>query len=175
MSDIVIFQRVKKSSITNNFSNYNLHKKGRVILGAPGIGKTTWVQKTQKPDKNGKRDWVDGDYLMSGRGFNTYYGEAKKFPPSSPEFELAYKRCDYAMEAARNMGFKLILALCWEYVPDAVVILPEKQHAEQIKGRKDLNINTVKTINTYFKKMAAEYKVPIFDNIPDAVKYCDNL
>ena len=43
---------------------YKNHKKGYVILGPPGIGKTTFV----KNQKGKKLDWIDSDDLLGELG-----------------------------------------------------------------------------------------------------------
>ena len=54
---------------------YKRHEKGMVILGPPGIGKTTFVRKDEREIiKSGdKLDWIDQDDLFGELGVEWHY------------------------------------------------------------------------------------------------------
>ena len=61
-----------RSPIYNNINKqYNIHKKGYIILGPPGIGKTTFV----KNQKEIKKNWIDRDFLFSKLGVKWHHNE----------------------------------------------------------------------------------------------------
>jgi hypothetical protein len=46
-----------------------------------------------------------------------------------------------------------------------------KKHKEYAKNRKDLNIKKLTEMSKIFKNHAKKNKIPIFDNIEDAINY----
>lgn len=98
---------------------YKKHKKGYFILGPPGIGKTFYV-KNQKT-----KNWIDQDDLFNELNINWHLNNNNN---NKDDFKLNYLRCDYMNEQTKLLGFRIIGALYWEYLPDAIVIPPLKQH-----------------------------------------------
>jgi len=145
---------------------YNKHDKGYVILGPPGIGKTTFVRN----QKGSKKDWIDQDDLFRDLGVQHHFNNKNK-----DDFRLNYLRADYMSEQTKQLGYRIIGALFWEYKADAIVIIPEKLHKQYLSKRKDLNLKTVTEIIKYLREHAKKYNIPIFDNILDATKYLENL
>ena len=145
---------------------YNKHDKGYVILGPPGIGKTTFVRN----QKGSKKDWIDQDDLFRDLGVKHHFNNKNK-----DDFRLNYLRADYMSEQTKQLGYRIIGALFWEYKADAIVIIPEKLHKQYLSKRKDLNLKTVTEIIKYLREHAKKYNIPIFDNILDATKYLENL
>jgi hypothetical protein len=144
--------------------NYKTHKKGYVILSPPGSGKTTFVK-----NQIGKRDWIDQDDLFKDLGVNWQLNKK-----NDKEFKLNYLRADYMSEQSKLLGYRIIGSLFWEYVPDAIVIIPLKLHKKYVSKRKDLNLKTVMTIGDFLLKQSKKHKIPVFDNIVDAVNYLEN-
>ena len=97
---IVAYKNIDKS--------YNKHEKGIVILGPPGIGKSTWL-KNQKKTK-GKKDWIDTDYLSTK--LNVKHNLNKTNPI---DFELGMRRSDYMLAQSKLLGYRIIGALFWDY------------------------------------------------------------
>jgi len=146
---------------------YNRHKKGIVILGPPGIGKSTWIR--NQPKVKGKKDWIDSDYLSFRMQLKHNLNRNNK-----DDFKLGMLRADYMLEQSKLMGYRIIGALFWEYDADAIVIPPLKQHLEYGKKRKDLNKNIIKDMRKIYSDHAKKLKIPIFDSIDKAVEYTIN-
>jgi hypothetical protein len=157
------FMFANGNKVYKNFDKYyKKHKKGYVILGPPGIGKTTYV-KNQEGDL---KDWIDSDDLLGELGVRWHQNESNPI-----DFELNYLRADYMLEQSKMLGYRIIGALFWEYKADAMVIPPLKIHKMYTESRKDLNIDKIKKMRKIFRGHAKKYKIPIFDNIEDAINY----
>ena len=168
--DNIVFSQKPNNYLKNTFSKFRTHEKGCVIFGAPGIGKTTYII-NQKP-KDGKKDWIDTDDLFGKKGTNAHFNAVNK-NPSSSAFKLNYLRCDYSLELCKSLGFRIIGALFWQHVPDAIVILSDVKHKEYLKKRKDLNLQMVNNVNQILRNIAKEHNVPIFNTIEEAVSHCN--
>lgn len=129
-----------KNILTDLRKKANTHKKGMVILGPPGIGKTTFV----KNQENTKQNWIDTDIILSK--LKAHSTTVHNYKVGSPEFILNYKRCDYSLLELKHSGFWVIGALFYD---------------------------TIKNIIKYMKKIAKDNKIPIFDSIEEAAKYCE--
>jgi GTPase SAR1 family protein len=132
-------------------------KKAYVILGPPGVGKTTFVKKQKE------KIWVDVDPLFSKLGVK-WHQNAK----NPVDMRLNYLRADYMLEQTKALGFCVIGALFWEFVPDAIVIPDLDTHKRYLKGRKNLNIEVVCKIRNLLKKKAKDFKIPIFKSCEEA-------
>ena len=166
----IIFSQKPNNYLEKTFSKYRIHQKGCVIFGAPGIGKTTYI--INQKLKDGKKDWIDTDDLLGKKGTNAHFNSVNN-NPSSDAFKLNYLRCDYSLELCKSLGFRIIGALFWKYIPDAIVILSDSKHKEYLKKRKDLNLEMVNNVNKILRNIAKKHKVPIFNTIEDAVNYCN--
>ena len=152
--------------------NYNKHKKGYVILGPPGCGKTTFIKNQSEKKKN----WVDADDLLGPNSLNVQWNLNSNNPD---DFKLAYMRADYMLEQSKLMGFRIIGSLFWEYKADAMVMPPLKIHKEYVKNRKSsefkLDPKTLNKMRKLFRNHAKKFKIPIFSSVDDAVKYISSL
>ena len=146
---------------------YKRHKKGYIILGPPGIGKTYFVDS----QKGKKKNWIDVDQLFGPESLNVDWNNSK----DQDDSRLAYLRADYMLEQSRCYGFRIIGALFWEYKADAVVIPPLKQHKLYAESRKDLDLNKIKNMRKIFSSHAKKKKIPVFQTINDAVNHLEKI
>ena len=147
-----------------NKYKYKKHKKGYVILGPPGIGKTFYVE-NQKT-----KNWIDQDDLFNDLGVQWHHNKKNE-----NDFKLNYLRCDYMNEQTKLLGFRIIGALFWDYLPDAIVIPDLKTHKKYLLKRKDLDYDTVINIRKELFKKARKNNIPLFKNIINATDYLENL
>ena len=143
---------------------YKKHKKGYVILGPPGIGKTTFIKK----QTGKKKDWIDQDDLFCDLGVKWC-----KNKNNQKDFKLNYLRADYMSEQSKNLGYRIIGALYWNYIPDAIVIITPSLHKKYLKNRK-LDVKKVNIIKNDLKEMAKEHNIPLFSSIQKAVDFLEN-
>ena len=146
---------------------YKRHEKGLVILGPPGLGKTTFVRKNEADIiKSGQKlDWIDQDDLLHELGVDWQFNSNNQ-----EDFRLNYLRADYITEQSKQLGYWLIGSLFWEYKADAIVIPPWSIHEKYVKKRGDLNPHMVKQIRKLLFKQAKQMKIPLFLSIEDAVE-----
>lgn len=149
--------------------NYIKHKKGYVIIGPPGIGKTTFVQ-----NQKGKKRWIDQDDLYNELGVKWHFNEKDR-----KNCKLNYMRADYISEQSKSYGYRLIGALYWDYKADAIVIPELKKHKEFVLKRNKenkfpLELKMVMNIRKDCYNKAKKYKIPIFKTILEAVEYLEN-
>ena len=151
---------------------HHIYDKGYVIFGLPGIGKT-FNNKSYK--KLNKYVYLDGDKLM------------KKFelkniikPLSIQSFlkNREYRKSiDIILTKAKNHGFKILCnPLIYNFIPDAIVIIPKHQYKENLKKRIDLVDKTefLFMSSDIISKYGKIHNIPIFNSIQLAVQYCDN-
>ena len=159
-----MFKFTDGTDIYNNFNKeYKRHTMGTVILGPPGIGKTTFV----KSQTGIKKDWIDSDSLFGNRSLNIKWENTT----NSIEEKLSYLRADYMLEQSKLYGYKMIGALFWEYKADAIVIPPLELHTLYASTRKDLDLCKIQKWRNTFLEHAEKYNIPVFDSIIEAVKY----
>jgi len=139
-----------------------------VILGPPGIGKTTFVRKNEDAiwKSGNKLDWIDQDDLCNELGVDWHHNSNNQV-----DFKLNYQRADYITEQSKQMGYRLIGSLFWEYKADAIVIPPWDIHSKYLENRKDLNHNVVKEVRKILEDQAKKMKIPVFKSIEEAVKF----
>ena len=162
-----MFMFTDASSVYSKYDKkYNKHDKGYVILGPPGIGKTTFVRN----QSGKKKDWIDQDNLFSDLGV-----KHKLNMKNEKDFKLNYLRADYMSEQTRSLGYRMIGGLFWEFKADAIVLLPLDLHKKYLSKRKDLNLKIVMDIRYYHSEHAKKNKIPVFNNIIDAKNYLEKL
>lgn len=144
---------------------YKTHKKGYLILGPPGIGKTYFVKRQKGTLKN----WIDGDDLCGEFNVKWHLNEQ-----NIVDQRLNYLRAEYILEQSRALGYRIICALFWEDItPDAIVIPKLSIHKKYMDKRKNLNLKFIKEIRNLLRKMGKKKKVKIFETINEAVKYLE--
>ena len=136
------------------------HASGYIILGPPGIGKTTFVG--EHP-----HTWIDADNIFSDLGIHTEDWHLSEHTAS--EQQLHYEECDRALERMRACGFWVIGSLFWDVKTDAIVLLNKSVHAEYVKQREDLDWTRVEEIVQVLADMAQEKAIPVYDTIDAAV------
>ena len=146
---------------------YKRHPKGYVILGPPGIGKTTFVNS----QKGIKRDWIDSDVIFGNENLNVNWQNNQ----NNIDEKLSYLRADYMLEQSKQYGFRIIGALFWKYKADCMIIPPVDIHKRFLKSRKDLDFNNVIKIRDIFQKHAIDNNIPIFETIEESIKYLENI
>lgn len=156
-----VYSKYKKEYIT--------HKKGYVVIGPPCVGKTTYCNR--QPLVKGKKAWVDSDKLFGSLGVKWHQNEKNPV-----DFKLNYMRADYMMEQSRALGFRVIGALFYNFIPDAIVIPDLKYHKEMMAKRKDMAKipKWVVDCRNLLKKRGKEHKVPIFKTCEEACTYLEN-
>ena len=84
---------------------YKRHEKGLVILGPPGIGKTTFIRKDEKQIWNSgqKLDWMNQDDLLHELEVSWHFNSNNQ-----DDFRLNYMRADYITEQSKQLGYWLI-------------------------------------------------------------------
>ena len=102
-----------------------------VILGPPGIGKTTFIRNDEKHIwKSGQKlDWIDQDDLLHELGVDWHFNSNNQH-----DFRLNYLRADYITEQSKQLGYWLISSLFWTYKADAIVIPPWSIHETYVKN-----------------------------------------
>lgn len=157
----------KFSDGTDTYNEFNKkyirHETGNVILAPPGSGKTTYINK-QKGDK---KNWIDSDDLFGINGLNIGW-------ENTTNETLAYLRADYMLEQSKLYGYKIIGALFYKYIADAVVIIPLDQHIIYTSLRNDLDNYNINYIRKIFMDHAITFKIPVFNSIHSAIQYLDN-
>lgn len=138
--------------------NKNIHEKGRIVLGAPGIGKTSFA--------SGNPDWVDADEIFKDLGAHTE--EWHSTPHTPEEMENHYKQCDAWLNIMRNSGLWVIGSLFWEMHADAIVLLNEDLHKTYVDTRDDLNWDQVQKVVQELTSLANEHNIPTYSTIEEA-------
>ena len=95
------------------------------------------------------------------------------------ECKLNYLRADYILEQSKLLGYRVIGSLFWDYMPDAIIILPIEKNKEYYEKRKSLNKSYDKNLTwqkiiecrNYLLDKAKKFNIPIFDNCTDAINH----
>ena len=129
-----------------------VNDNGCVVLAPPGTGKSTFIQDNLL--------WKDQDILFNDLGIHSSSWHDTKH--TYIEEETHYKTCDSVLEEYRNKGQFILGSLFWEYVPDAIVIIDEKEHERRVSLRSDLSWEDVKNIRDFLIQHAHNHNVPVF-------------
>lgn len=146
--------------------DYDMDGNGYIILGPPGCGKTTYI----KNQIGNKKKWIDADDLLNDLGVNWHLNKLNR-----NDFRLNYLRADYMLAQSKANGCKIIGALFWEYLADAIIIPRLKTHKEYLKNRIDLRLENVIDIRNILYKHALKNNIPIFNSCENAVNYINSI
>jgi adenylate kinase family enzyme len=137
-----------------------IHTHGFVLLGAPGIGKSTFVSDHHS-------DWVDEDEILYD--FTVHTEAWHTTPHSNAEQETHYRECDAWLQIMRECGIWVVGSLFWEPdTVDGIVLLDKETHKTYVRQRNDLNWEAVeKTVNV-LKDIAKERGIPTYASIEEA-------
>ena len=131
------------------------HEQGIIVLAPPGSGKSTFVRSHEQ--------WVDVDEFL-GRYLNFHTERWHSVRRTEKEIEEHYRECDRYLDAMRNAGLWVVGSLFWDYIPDSIVIIPERKHADYVKHRDDLDWEAAKKVRIFLEKMARKKSIPVFNN-----------
>tara|TARA_Y100000592_G_scaffold23632_1_gene36723 strand:- start:46 stop:465 length:420 start_codon:yes stop_codon:yes gene_type:complete len=134
-----------------------------VILAAPGSGKSTWAKQ--------HKEWHDMDVLYKSLHTADWHNR----PHTSNQEEAEhYRKIDRAVNRDRA-HMKIIGALFWDLVPDAVVLVPESVHRRRVQQRPDLSWERAHAVALHLRQRARRHGVPMFSSFDEAAEYltCD--
>ena len=147
-----------------------LHAQGFVLLGAPGIGKSTFVLEHY-------RDWVDQDEILSELGVHTKAWHTTSH--SDVEEEAHYRECDAWLAIMRKCGVWVIGSLFWDpHTVDGIVLLNEEKHKYYVGQRDDLDWDKVEKIVKFLISFAKEHGIATYASIEEAAamaQTCDQI
>ena len=138
--------------------NKNIHDQGRIVLGAPGIGKTTFA--------SGNYDWVDADEIFKDLGVHTE--EWHNVRHNLQEIKNHYTQCDELLNIMRNAGLWVIGSLFWEIRADAIVLINEDIHRTYVDKRDDLKWDQVQKVVRELISLANKHNIPTYSTIEQA-------
>lgn len=136
-----------------------IHSRGYIVLGPPGIGKTTFVE-------SHPRAWVDADEIFSALGLHTEQWHSEQ--RTQKEEEEHYRACDRALGDMRTVGLWVLGSLFWEFQADAIILIDAKTHQSYVETREDLSWSRVQTIRDVLEEMAKSKGIQIFETIKAA-------
>ena len=133
-----------------------------VILAAPCTGKSVWVKT--------KKNWQDQENLTKIHRISWTQHEHR-----TEEERKHYIRLDKELKTL-SKTHNVVGSLFWNYVPDAIVIIPHKLHLSRIKKRNQSGIETVNeadavAVATFLRGQAKKHGVRVFTNFGDAAQY----
>ena len=129
-----------------------------VILACPGSGKSYFCEKSKL--------WKDQDKLMS----NLHNEDWHNVEHTQEEEKAHYQRIDKELEK-QTKRYYIMGSLFWDFVPDAIVVIPDKTLRKRVSKRSDLSYTRVKKIEAVLKAMAKKHDVRVFDNFKAASLY----
>ena len=111
----------------HNLPSESLHEHGLIAVGPNGIGKTYFIEETQKSP-----EWIDGDNLMKYCGAMPSGGDW-----SSDSFEDILRACDVCLTKAKELGAWVISSTWWEPSIVNFFILPSEDRHKEYFLKKD--------------------------------------
>lgn len=136
-----------------------VHSRGYIVLGPPGIGKTTFVESHSSA-------WVDADEIFPALGLHSEEWHSKQHSPE--EEREHYQACDRALGEMRTAGLWVIGSLFWEFETDAIVLIDAETHKSYVEKRRDLIWSNVQKIRAILEEIATSKHIKIFETISAA-------
>lgn len=130
-------------------------KQMPVILACPGSGKTYYS--THSPL------WEDQDVLMKSLHDRTWHQSSH----TPAEEKAHYEQLD-AKLAVDTQKHYIVGSLFWEFVPDAIVVVPDKVLRRRVAKRPDISYEATKRVEAFLVKLAAKHRVPLFSTFEAA-------
>ena len=152
-----MLEQIIQWAITNN---KEIHPTGYIVLGPPGIGKTTFVESHSTA-------WVDADEIFTALDLHTEKWHSEQHLPG--EEKEHYQACDHALGKMRDAGLWVIGSLFWEFKADAIVLIDTETHKSYVDQRSDLDWPTVQKIRVILEEIALSNSIEIFETISAAV------
>lgn len=81
-----------------------------------------------------------------------------------------YERIDAEL-AKKTRTHYIMGSLFWDFIPDAIVVIPDALLRKRVAQREDLTYSHVKSVENTLKAMAKKHKVRVFDSFRDASLY----
>lgn len=134
----------------------SIHSKGMVVFAPPGSGKTTFVEK--------HKSWSDVDDIAYDMGLHTEHWEQRHSKRAEH-----YKTIDEWLEIMKRVGFHVMGSLYWNYIPDAIVLIPETTHKAYVNKRDDLKWEDVQPHRDFLMKLAREHGIRIYSSFAKLV------
>lgn len=126
-----------------------------VVFACPGSGKSHYC-KTSKV-------WEDQDLLMA-RLHKESWHDTKH---TEAEEKKHYQRIDKELEKMTKRHY-ILGSLFWDYVPDAIVLIPDKLLRQRVAKRDDIFYTRTKVIEKTLRAMAKKHNVPVFETFKQA-------
>lgn len=121
-----------------------VHTEGCIVLSPPGSGKTFYAKHNH--------EWVDvDDFLGAHLKFHTEAWHS--VPKTQAEIKAHYLECDKYLSALKNKCLWVVGSLFWNYVPDVIIMLPEKEHKAYVAKRPDLTWDTAADVRTVLQTL----------------------
>lgn len=133
-------------------------KRGVLVLAAPGVGKSWFVQHHE--------GWYDADELMAELGLRSPDWHTER--PDLDDHQSHYERCDQETKRLRDSGRRIVSSLFWDVIPDAIVLLDEEVHRQRVALRPDLEWSEVQRSVKCLESHAKEYNVPVYSSLEEA-------
>lgn len=185
---MIILNKDTFEKIWHNCDLFKNHKMdicngsvGKVIIAPPASGKSFFVKNqfnrklisnnlNINSDNKKRLFWFDMDYVFSQLNLNWQQNE-----DDNVQFKRTYERADYLIVQCRRINFNLVGCLYYDYMPDAIVILPYNLHNKYLNFRSDLisRQHIVDNVKKDLSKKKEKYNIPTFGSVIEAVNYIE--
>lgn len=134
-----------------------------VILACPGSGKSHFCKRS--------KIWQDQQNVMR----TLHKAEWATRQHTKAEEKEHYQRLDKELAKKTKTHF-IIGSLYWDFIPDAIVVIPDKLLRERVAkrpadGPEALTYTAAKRVEADLKAKARKHKVPVFDTFAAASRH----